>query len=412
VSRLAISLVIITVVVLSLSVNLPPAAAIEMVTVLDQRVEYAFGEQVTFWARFQTAAPIESVEILYRPRNAATTFTAQMLVESDAAAYTLDMIQNPQLIPVFSIVEYRYRVTLQDGQVVYSENFSFQYIDNRFTWQSLEEQPFQVNWVNGDLALGQSVLDAARNGLKHAREILNLPDVEGIDIYVYPGSADLQSALQLGGFDLAAGHASPEFGVMMISMPAGPAQLQEIQRQVPHELMHLLLFDKLGERYTNVPTWLNEGLSSLNETYPNPEYYVLLQDAVENNTILPMESLCGGFRLEVSLFYLSYAQSDAFTRYLYDNFGSSKLEEMLNWYADGVGCTRAPELAYGQSFTRLENNWLSGLKGDNQGFTWLEPLLPWLVLLVAAIFVPLLLAVKPGKRGQSSSSPKSATRGG
>jgi hypothetical protein len=150
----------------------------------------------------------------------------------------------------------------------------------------------------------------------------------------------------------------------------------------------------------------------LNETYPNPEYYVLLQDAVENNTILPMESLCGGFRLEVSLFYLSYAQSDAFTRYLYDNFGSSKLEEMLNWYADGVGCTRAPELAYGQSFTRLENNWLSGLKGDNQGFTWLEPLLPWLVLLVAAIFVPLLLAVKPGKRGQSSSSPKSATRGG
>ncbi len=388
-----------------------PAHAQAQVTFLEEHVDFKFGEQITFWARLQAPAPIQQVEVLYRPQGASLTQNGEMTINEDEVTYNLDLELNPQFIPVYSMVEYRYRVTLQDGQVSYSGNYTFQYLDNRFNWQSLDEKPFHVYWVEGDLTFGQSIVDAARNGLKKANEMIGLPQMDKIDIFVYSNNADLQSALQLGGFDLAAGHASPELGVMTVSLPAGAAQLQEIQRQIPHELVHLLLYEEMGERYKHVPVWLNEGLASLNEPSPNPDYYVLLQEAVKNDTVLPMESLCSSFRLEASLFYLSYAQAESFTRYLYDNYGSSRLKELLNWYADGVECKRAPELAYGISFERLENRWLKGLQGGTIKSDWIGPLLPWLVMLAAALLVPIILAFRPVRPVQQPSSQKRASRG-
>jgi hypothetical protein len=197
----------------------------------------------------------------------------------------------------------------------------------------------------------------------------------------------------MNGFSLAAGKASPDLGVVMVSLSADPNQRIEIQRQVPHEVMHVLLYEKLGDGYENVPVWLDEGLASLVEGTPNPDYYALLQNALEDDALLPMESLCRSFRLEASLFYLSYAQSESFTRFLYDNFGSSGLEVLLEKYADGVECTRGPELALGQTLHRLELSWARELAGEVNLWQALQPLLPWLVLLAAMLGVPLLLAV-------------------
>src|SRR3990172_5984583 len=140
------------------------ARAESVVNVLESGVVYSFGEQIVFRCRLQSQVPIQRVEVLYRPVDAAQTFSHEMTLEQEIVSFTHDLELDPQFIPVFSVIEYRFRITLQDGQVVYSEIFTFKYLDNRFTWQSLEELPFRVFWVEGDLSLGQAVLDAARLG--------------------------------------------------------------------------------------------------------------------------------------------------------------------------------------------------------------------------------------------------------
>ena len=296
-------------------------------------------------------------------------------------------------------------------EVVYSEIFTFKYLDNRFTWQSLEELPFRVYWVEGDLSLGQAVLDAARLGLKRAQSLVDVPVPQELDIYVYPRSSDLQTALQLGGFALVAGHASPELGVVMISVTTGVTQRQEIQRQIPHELLHVLLFTKLGDRSENIPVWLSEGLASLGEATPDPDYYLLLEDAIRNDALLPMESLCRSFRLEASLFYLSYAQSESFTRFLYDNYGSSGLEELLSRYADGVECVRGLEIVYGIPMARLESEWVRQVNRGSRNLGWFEPLLPWLVVLGAAMIVPIFLVIGGLAQSRQAGTRRSLTKG-
>jgi hypothetical protein len=380
-----------------------------IVEIENPQVEYVFGERIEFQARFVSQQQVARVEVFYRPVDGPSTFVGLADIEEDRIVFVHEIAQFSGYIPVFSTVEYRFRVTMQDGQIDLSDVYYFKYADNRYEWLTLEDQPFRVYWVEGDLTFGQAVLDSARSGLKRINTLMDFPNLQKMDIYVYPRSADLQSALQLSGFVLVAGHANPEIGVVMVSLPPGPTQHLEIDRQIPHEIMHVMLFQKYGDRYENIPTWLNEGLASLVEANPDPDYFILLQDAIENNSLLPIETLCSGFRLEASLFYLSYAESESFTRYLYDNFGASEMVELLDRYADGVECTRGPQLVYNQTLARLEDRWYRDLVGETNWSGIMELLLPWLVLLGSVLLVPLVLmmgSLRRHQRGNGSSETK------
>lgn len=390
---------------LALATSLYEVQAQSSVTVVEHRETVIFGDSIRFWARLESDAPIERVEVFYRSKGALQTLRGEAVFEQSEASFVHYVRSNPGEIPVFSTVEYRYRITFQNGDSIVTDTFEFKYLDNRFQWQMLSDPPFQAFWVEGDAAFGQAVLDAARAGLRRAQTLIAVEEPQSLEIYVYPSASLLQEALELSGLVLAAGHASPELGVMMVSLPRGATQDLEIQRQIPHELMHILLYEKWGARYDNVPTWLDEGLASLNELYPNPDYYLLLQSAVNNEALLPIESLCRGFRLEASLFYLSYAQSESFTRFLYDNYGSSGLEALLEKYADGVECTRGPELAFGQSLNRLEERWVRSLMGQVNLVQALKPFLPWLIVLVALFGAPILLTIS-GLRRVKAVAPK------
>lgn len=363
------------------------------IEILDPQVIFSFGEIIEFHARLENQQSVTAIEVFFRPVDGPTTYVGAAEIEDDSITYIHEVVNNFDTIPVFSTVEYRFRITYQNGESALSDVFYFDYFDNRFAWQSLDDMPFRVHWVKGDLAFGQEVLDSARTGLKRINNLLEFPDLQWMDIYVYPSSIDLQSALQLSGLTLVAGHANPELGLVLVSLPAGPTQRLEIQRQVPHEIMHIMLFQKYGSRYENFPTWISEGLASLVEANPDPDYFILIQDAIENQSLLPFESLCSGFRMEASLFYLSYAQSESFTRYLYENFGASGMTDLLDRYADGVECTRAPQLVYGQTLARLEDRWYQALVGETNWWGSMEPLIPWFVLLGLVLIAPLLLVL-------------------
>ncbi len=79
----------------------------------------------------------------------------------------------------------------------------------------------------------------------------NIPNP--VIIYVYRDPADLQSALSLVQQSWVAGHANPDLGIILLSIPDSPSQRMELERQIPHELMHLLLYQKTVDSYTSLP---------------------------------------------------------------------------------------------------------------------------------------------------------------
>ena len=67
---------------------------------------------------------------------------------------------------------------------------------------------------------------------------------------------------------------------------------------IPHELAHVMLYRNVGEGYASLPVWLSEGIASLAELYPNPDYDQALSIASQNGSLLSIEELCDTFPLD------------------------------------------------------------------------------------------------------------------
>lgn len=372
----------------------------EAIQIDETQVDYSFGGQVQFKAKASWITPPKKVQIFFKSVDDVNTIVGEVSIRGNELVYVHDLVRYP--LKSFSEIEYWFGMQTDGETSSISGKFSFFYEDNRYRWQKLDEGPFSVHWYEGDLKFGQMVLDVARASLENAQGLLSFAAPKKVDIFVYPNGAEMQSTLNLAGLTIVAGHADPELGVMFVSLPPGPAQQMETERQVPHELMHILLFQKLTQDYEDLPTWLLEGLASLNEKYPNPDYTTVLQDAVKKETLIPMASLCLGFPAEASKFFQSYAQSDSFTRYLYQEYGADGLMALIQAYAGGVACERGAEIGLGKTLTQLDLQWQRQSFHKSPAIKALEVVFPWVGILLLILAAPILMALNSLLRVKSA----------
>ncbi len=349
------------------------------------RVTFTFGKEIRFEARFDPADEVKEATIFYRPEwQQGETFTGSLVFARDGAAvFTHDMQQTP--LPPFVNIFYWFRVTLKDGTAYTTPSFSFVLEDNRFQWQSMENPPFRVYWYKGSTAFAQSILDAAAQGLMQAQELwAAAPPQDTVAIYVYADAQTLQSALGAEGW--VAGHASPAYHALFVALADTPQQASDIRRLVPHELAHYLLYQQTGPAgYRSLPMWLNEGLASANERSPNPDYPIVLKEALENHRLIPIKGLCYGFPVDASGALLAYAESASFTNYLLHRYGRSTLRALITAYADGMDCEAGAEQVLHESLYRLDRDWQAETFNVGKWSQLFRHMLPWLVLLLVLL---------------------------
>jgi len=376
--------------IIILANNLLPVQ-LAQVSITDLGVSYVFGEQMTFQARIFSIDTIQDVFVFIQPEGQDSMAEKMTLSGQGELSYVVDLHQKP--LPPFSKITYWYRVEFADGTQEESGKNVFAYEDNHFTWQHIEQDGFQVNWVEGDLAFGQTALNTAKAGLDSAHKYLPGNPPSPLRVFIYPTSEDLQAALQASQISWIAGHANSKLGIILVTIAPGPEQRMEMERQIPHEIMHMVESQAAGDGYANLPTWLTEGVASLAELYPNPDFQRSLSKAAESGTLIPLNMLCGGFSREASSAFLSYAESISFVRFLSERFGSSGLQTLIQKYQDGLGCSEGLQAAYGESFDQLEARWKQEVLGINaQVLAW-KNLSPYLLLSLLLFLPPIGLGL-------------------
>lgn len=354
------------------------------------QASYQFGQNILFQAAPGTETLVQQANLYLQVQGERTTRVIAAEKNSiNAWEVNYDVQAHP--IRAYSVIIYWFEAELSDGKKVETQRASLVYIDNRFAWQSRTQGIFEVHWYEGDDAFAQLLLDAAQQGLENSQQILPLAPPEMVQLYAYANGRHMREAVQLAGEDWVAAHTSPDMAVMVLSLPPTPEQRLEIERQIPHELMHILIYQRVTNAYTRLPMWLSEGLASIAELYPNPDYLAMINSAQAKDTMLPMESLCSAFPRDASGAYLAYAQATSFTRFLYRTYGSQGLDSLLQAYQDGLGCTRGVEVAFGASLAQIEREWLSDAFGENPVSGAVSNLTPWLVLSGAVLLVPLVV---------------------
>ncbi len=398
---------------LALLISLTPpivGQADEIITILP--ATYLFGQKINFQAKLQTTKAIEYVLVSFNEKgNTRTNIAPANISTEDGQNYKIefqvDLSENP--LRAFSRVEYRFEVGYKDKQIITSPSGYVDYIDDRFEWQSRQEGPFTVRWYEGDVPFAQKILDVAQVGLEHIGTLLPITNTDPIEIYVYPNADDMQETLLLAHSDWVAGHTDPDLGVILVTLPPGPEQQLLSEQRIPHELMHVLLYRSLGDLYTILPTWLNEGLASLAELLPNTDYDVLLDSGFEKGKLLPMTYLCKNFPHEASGTLLAYAQSASFVSYLHTKYGADGLQSLVIQYANGVDCENGAQNALEASLTQLDQQWRQTRFGENANRIALKKLLPWITLLIAVLAAPITMIIawarrRPTQSGQTTLS--------
>jgi len=381
---------------LLISLLWPDRVALAGTQTQEMGVEYSFGEQATFHARVKSSTAIEKATIFIQAKGDNHTIVGDAAISPHGEIiYDLDYTHYFQDYPLraFSKVAYYFLFTDENGDTYKTPTDEFIYEDNRFNWQLLEDAPFRVHWYQGELAFAQKVLDVAQEGLLRIQGLFSSTEAEIIDIYIYPNGRDMMDTFRLSGVNWIAGHADPDLGVMIVALPEGPEQQLQIEQRIPHELMHILLFQSTGTGYQHLPTWLKEGLASTVEQYPNPDYRILLDNAIENENLLSFNSLCETFPQEASSALLAYAQSASFVNFLHRTYGTSGLKNLVNGYADGLDCERGTQMAYGKKLGQLGNQWQRDEFPQNEMLEAWNNISPWLFIMLATMLFPIIFSL-------------------
>jgi hypothetical protein len=358
-----------------------------------------FGADVLFQTAIDSAQSLEKVFIYVKPQGEDAAFYPMTLSPNGEASYKLELDRKP--LRAFSQVSYYYRATLATGEDVVSENYNLEYKDKRFAWKELDNPNFQVYWYGRDVDFGQSALNIAQSGLEAAARLVPASPAVPIRVYIYASTNDLQST-RLGAQPWVAGHASPDLHLVMVSIPSGPSQSLELERQLPHEITHILQFDAFGEQAKDLPIWLLEGTASVAELYPNADYASVLQSAVQQNQLLPIESLCAEFPRDASSAFLAYAQSQSFVNFLYHKYGADRLQSLYDQYHNGLGCKQGVETVYGVALSELEYRWRLEELRVNPAALIAQNLLPYLVLLFVVLGMASLAILVTSRRRKAS----------
>jgi hypothetical protein len=383
--RLAFSIVI-AVLLLGLPQQAQAQSGIEVTNV---GVFDDFGQQVTFQARIQSSIPIVSAALVFNDNFDEIVRRFPIDIGQDGNVnYRYDVTQN--VLRPFVTLTFWFEVTLQNGQTIKSDNYRVQYLDDRFTWQQQEDGMLRVHWYEGDAAFGDALMDVTRRSLSAVNTLIPAPLDSPLNVYVYASTADLQSALFLGGENWQGGHANPKLGVVMVAVTPGAEQSIDMETLIPHELAHVMLYRSVGDGYSSLPVWLNEGIASLAELYPNPDYEQALTIASKNNSLLPIANLCDTFPLDASRAFLAYAESQSFVRFLRDSYGTPALFSLTSAYGDGLSCDQGVVRALGTSLVSLDTRWRESVLGQNVVGVFLRNMLPYLGLFVFMLLIPLI----------------------
>lgn len=353
---------------------------------------YVFGDHIEFAALISPADQIAEVLLFLRDTSRSDIQVHPVFLdEGGNASLNIDLREFP--LNTFSDVEYWYQVNSASGETYTSTRNNFVYLDNRYDWRILDSKPFKIHWYAGDLEFAEQVLDVVWEGYDSVQDLIPVFFPESLDIYVYEDPQAMQDALPETAHYWTAGHADPAMGVVLVSLPPGPDQQLEMERQIPHELTHIALYYTDANVYTNLPAWFNEGLASLAELYPNPEYQIMLERAFETDQLLPLTSLCTTFPIDSQEAILAYAESASFTAYLHDQHGDTGLNNLMAAYASGVDCTQGVESALGTDLTSLENSWQRANFAGNLLMNSLQEILPWLILLLVILAGPIIIGI-------------------
>jgi hypothetical protein len=252
-------------------------------------------------------------------------------------------------------ITYYWEITDASGGRLITEEQTTTYEDDRFEWQKLEEGNLSVLYYFGDVASQESVLRAARETIARFSDLLNTTIDFPVKIWVYRTAAEMAPAVasRRGQGPNTSIQTLGEVAAADTALVSRDSAFLDVVR---HELAHIVTGRATRGHITEIPTWINEGLSTFaqNRLLESEEQALAL--AIQRNRVLPITSLNASARGSAGDVSVFYAQSGSIIAFMVNTFGDDKFGEFIGALANDT-TDKALQAVYGFDQLGLENQW-------------------------------------------------------
>jgi hypothetical protein len=223
-----------------------------------------------------------------------------------------------------------------------------------------------------------------------------LDEVQPFNVFIYPSTADLGSAMRLAGQEWQPGRTYPELGVLLVTA-VNPATAEgELAAGIGRELTDLLLYQALGDNYGRVPQWVRSGLGELAAGDVDARSAALLAEAVADGRTLPFDELCAGFPSAQAELAIAEAQSGSILRSISDQAGPEAVLGLVNQFAAGATCEEALATALSSTPTQVEQAWLAAFQPTDPQRVQISQAIIWVLLILLGFGMAGLLVWRAG----------------
>jgi hypothetical protein len=345
---------------LLLSLGLPAeVVAQDSIRVLDQDVETAFRDYITFNINVESDSPITEARLLYRVAGQIATARGNAEIEPDTqleASFTID--QERDYLPPGTELEYWWKITDEAGNEFKTEPQPLLYMDDRHDWQMLSSDRLALYWYRGDRAFGEALFDQANKTLDQLETEAGVKVKVPVKIFIYGSFSDLRDAIAVGAQEWTGGQAFTDQGVVVIGV--SPNDLTYGLAATPHELTHLVIHQATDNPYGDIPRWLDEGLA----VYMSGEldagwrgYRAQVASSAQSDELMTLQTLSSSFPANSELAGQAYAQSGTVVEFIIQHYGEDAMAKLLDIFSQGALYDDALEQALDVDTWELDNAW-------------------------------------------------------
>ncbi len=349
---------------LILGLALPtPIAAQDPIRVLDQNVEVAFRDHITFNISLEGASEITEVRLLYRVGGQLATARGDADIEPGTrleASFSID--QERDYLPPGTELEYWWKIVDEAGNELTTESQPFLYMDERHDWQTLSSDRLALYWYQGGRAFGEALFDQANKTLDQIETEAGVQVEVPVKIFIYASYNDLRDAIAVGSQEWTGGQAFTEQGVVVIGV--SPADLDYGLAATPHELTHLVIHQATDNPFSDIPRWLDEGLAvymsgELDATWRG--YRSAVASSAKEGDLMTLQTLSSSFPADPDQASLAYAESGIIVEFIIQHYGQDAMAHLLEIFSEGALYDDALEEALGVDTWGLDNAWRAGI---------------------------------------------------
>ena len=342
-------------------------AAVDGIVVIDMDVDINFPNQAVFTIEAESYVDIVDVRLYYQVdrMNYAEVvsegwadFTPASMVEAN---WVWDM-RNAGLPPGAEVI-YWWMIEDADGNRFETSPDIMNFDDDRYLWQSLtstapQGSEMSLFWYEGSDSFARELMDTCEEGLARLTQDIGTYPERPINIYIYASDNDLKGAM-IFPQEWTGGVAFTAFSTIAIGI--SPSELDWGKKALLHEFTHLVVHQATFSPYGQLPLWLDEGLAMYNEGELDPVLRSYLEEAIAEDELISVRSLCSPFSAYSEKASLSYAQSYSLVEYLLDNYGQDSMLDLLTIFKQGSTYDEALTEVYGFDIDGLDARWRATL---------------------------------------------------